>query len=174
MSRGQLITSSIKISDGTGVPRGTVERIIKYLKNEELIEEQTTTKFRLITVKNYKIYQPDEEQNEERMRNKRGTDEEQMDTYKNVRIKELKNEKKGGGTFVPPSTQEILDYCLERKNGIDPNKFLDFYASKGWMIGKNKMKDWKAAIRTWEKRDQFTNNGISNNTEEQLKKLLNS
>ena len=52
--------------------------------------------------------------------------------------------------FKPPEMKEIKEYCEERKNGIDPQKFLDFYQSKGWMVGKNKMKDWKACVRTWE------------------------
>lgn len=53
--------------------------------------------------------------------------------------------------FTPPSVGEVGQYCAERCNGIDPQAFVDFYASKGWMIGKNKMKDWKAAVRTWER-----------------------
>lgn len=53
--------------------------------------------------------------------------------------------------FVPPSVLEVADYCVERNNGIDPEAFVDFYTAKDWMIGKNKMKDWKSAVRTWEK-----------------------
>ena len=53
--------------------------------------------------------------------------------------------------FIPPTVDEVRAYCNERHNGIDPEEFVSFYESKGWMIGKNKMKDWKAAIRTWEK-----------------------
>jgi hypothetical protein len=53
--------------------------------------------------------------------------------------------------FQKPSIEEIKQYCNERKNDVDYNKWFDFYEAKGWMIGKNKMKDWKAAIRTWEK-----------------------
>lgn len=52
--------------------------------------------------------------------------------------------------FVPPTLEEVKNYCEQRKNGIDPRRFVDFYESKGWMIGKNKMKDWKAAVRSWE------------------------
>jgi len=55
-----------------------------------------------------------------------------------------------------PSVQEIKDYCLERNNGIDAEQFFDFYESKGWLVGKNKMKNWQAAVRTWEKRKQKT------------------
>ena len=53
--------------------------------------------------------------------------------------------------FVPPTYEEVKAYCDERKNQVDANKFIDFYESKGWMIGKNKMKSWKSAIITWEK-----------------------
>jgi hypothetical protein len=56
--------------------------------------------------------------------------------------------------FQPPSLEEVKAYCLERGNSIDPQRFIDSYTSKGWMVGKNKMQDWQAAIRTWEK-NQF-------------------
>lgn len=53
--------------------------------------------------------------------------------------------------FKKPTLEEVKQYCLERGNNIDAEKFIDSNEAKGWMIGKNKMKDWKAAIRTWEK-----------------------
>lgn len=52
---------------------------------------------------------------------------------------------------IPPTLEAVREYCKERRNSVDPEKFYDFYASKGWMVGKNKMKDWKAAVRTWER-----------------------
>lgn len=58
--------------------------------------------------------------------------------------------------FTPPSLDEVRAYCSERNNNVDPQRFIDFYESKGWFVGKNKMKDWKAAIRTWEQRDKET------------------
>jgi len=54
--------------------------------------------------------------------------------------------------FTPPTVEEVARYCAERHNGIDPETFIDFYTSKGWKVGNAKMKDWKAAVRTWEKR----------------------
>ena len=54
--------------------------------------------------------------------------------------------------FIPPSVEEVKAYCTERKNGIDPQAFVDYYTARDWYIGKNKMKDWKAAVRTWENR----------------------
>ena len=53
--------------------------------------------------------------------------------------------------FTPPTLEEVSSYCLERKNTVNPQKFIDHYTSNGWMVGRNKMKDWKASVRTWEK-----------------------
>lgn len=54
--------------------------------------------------------------------------------------------------FTPPTVDEVTAYCLERQNGIDPEEFVSFYASKGWKVGSSPMRDWKAAVRTWEKK----------------------
>ena len=62
-----------------------------------------------------------------------------------------KEEKKN---FTKPTIEEIQAYCDERNNGINANAFYDFYESKNWYVGKNKMKDWKACIRTWEQREK--------------------
>lgn len=63
-----------------------------------------------------------------------------------------------GGTSPPkrfekPTVEEIAAYCEERQNGIDPQQFFDFYESKGWKVGREPMKDWRACVRTWEKRE---------------------
>lgn len=55
--------------------------------------------------------------------------------------------------FTPPTVEEVSEYCWERGNGVDPQRFVDYYTSNGWMVGKNKMKDWKAAVRTWEQKE---------------------
>lgn len=56
--------------------------------------------------------------------------------------------------FIPPSVEEVRQYCTERGNTVDPEAFVAHYASNGWMVGKNKMKQWKAAVVTWERRQQ--------------------
>lgn len=53
--------------------------------------------------------------------------------------------------FVKPTIEEVADYCNERQNDVDAEKFYDYYSSNGWKVGKNAMKDWKASVRTWEK-----------------------
>ena len=57
-----------------------------------------------------------------------------------------------GKRFSPPTVDEVRAYCQERNNGVDPESFVAFYASKGWKIGQSPMKDWKQAVITWEKR----------------------
>ena len=67
-------------------------------------------------------------------------------------------EKRDSNIFTPPTFEQVRDYCLERANGIDPQQFLDHYTSNGWMVGRTKMKDWRAAIRTWEAKRKETPN----------------
>ena len=71
-----------------------------------------------------------------------------------VRIGQDRIEERKRSNFSPPSLDEVKNYCLTRKNNIDSERFIDFYESKGWMIGKNRMKDWQAAVRTWENRNK--------------------
>jgi len=61
---------------------------------------------------------------------------------------------RGSAKFHKPSLEEIRDYCLERGNRVDPEQFYNFYEAKGWTIGKSPMRDWKASVRTWEKREK--------------------
>lgn len=56
--------------------------------------------------------------------------------------------------FVKPTVDEVRAYCLERQNDIDPEYFIDYYEARGWVVGKTPMKDWKATVRTWEKRER--------------------
>lgn len=63
-----------------------------------------------------------------------------------------------GGRFQRPTLAEVTAYCKERGNGIDPEAFLDYYDSIGWKINGKTMKDWKAAVRTWERRDKERGN----------------
>lgn len=70
---------------------------------------------------------------------------------KESRVKESKGE-----SFAPPTLEEVKAYCLERNNKVNAEQFIDYYTANGWVVGKSKMKDWKACIRTWER------NGIDN------------
>ena len=73
-----------------------------------------------------------------------------VNVNENVNENDLKENTKRK-VFTKPTVEEVKAYCDERKNNVNADKFIDFYESKGWLIGKNPMKDWKACVRTWEK-----------------------
>lgn len=81
-------------------------------------------------------------------------------------IEMLKNNNIGGNNNTPkkrekkekfkvPTVEEVQEYCRERRNNIDAQHFIDYYSARGWMLGKSKIKDWKACVRTWERNDSF-------------------
>lgn len=76
--------------------------------------------------------------------------EKEIEIDKEKKIKKEKSTVKAKA-FTIPTISEIKEYCKERKNNVDAEKFFDYYESKGWLVGKTKMKNWQAAIRNWEK-----------------------
>ena len=92
---------------------------------------------------------------------------------RNTNSKEIPKER---NIFRKPTFEEVSAYCLERNNGIDPEQFIDYYESKGWVVGKSKMKDWKACVRTWERNRKGKPTAIKNPNpvveESPFKKLL--
>lgn len=74
--------------------------------------------------------------------------------------------------FEKPTVQEISDYCISRGNDIDAQSFFDFYEARGWMVGKNHMKDWKAAVRTWENRQKERAGKHPESIDDQFKRVL--
>lgn len=56
--------------------------------------------------------------------------------------------------FTPPTVDEVRTYCAEQGYSVDPERFVDFYTSNGWMVGKNHMKDWQAAVRSWQRKEE--------------------
>lgn len=169
---GQLITSIEHLSAETGLTQRQVRTAIEKLKNTGEIDKQTTSQNTLIIIKNWNAYQ----ENDKQMTNERQTNDKQMTTNKNeknVRNKEVVVMEKTTTTkFVPPTIQEVLDYCRERNNGIDAERFWHYYNSKGWKIGKEPMKKWKSAVITWEKQDaKSTANSTDNHIQEAIKRM---
>jgi len=158
VKRGQFISSLGNISNATGISIQTIRTILKKLEKTNEIEVKSTSQFTIVTISKYDCYQ---EQNDDT--NKPLTNNQQAT---NKQLTTNKNEKKERMLFIVPSLQEVSAYCQERNNNVDSQKFFDFYESKGWMVGKNKMKDWKAAVRTWEDKSK------SNQVEEPKELLL--
>jgi hypothetical protein len=158
VKRGQFISSLGNISNATGISIQTIRTILKKLEKTNEIEVKSTSQFTIVTISKYDCYQ---EQNDDT--NKPLTNNQQAT---NKQLTTNKNDKKERMLFIVPSLQEVTAYCQERNNNVDSQKFFDFYESKGWMVGKNKMKDWKAAVRTWEDKSK------SNQVEEPKELLL--
>ena len=97
-----------------------------------------------------RIYRENHPVIEDKTRTKK--DNVRQEKEKEIEIEKDKDIKRGH--FVPPTPTEVRKYCDESGHHIDADAFVDFYASKNWMVGKNKMKDWKAAVRNWERKDK--------------------
>ena len=162
---GQILTSIRKLSERWGCTRRKANRIVQLFTEDNMVELKTNRNGTLLTIVNYGKYQDmrdtesttqDTTQSTTQDTTEGTTESTQHKNIKNNKeLKENKNNREGKSrAFTPPTLEEITSYCLERKNKVNPERFIDFYASKGWMVGKNKMKDWKAAVRTWEQRDE--------------------
>jgi len=73
--------------------------------------------------------------------------------YRNNQTIEVKHSRESASRFAPPTVDEVRAYSVESHHPIDPDAFVDFYSSKGWKVGSSPMKDWKAAVRQWHRRD---------------------
>ena len=149
---GEVGYSLRELADSWGWSLGKVQRFIDELKNDTQIDTRIDTEnvtvTTLIAITNYKLYQYSDTETGTESDTEVSTETGTETIRKQV---QNKNGKKESNIFVTPSLLEIMDYCQERKNCVDPEKWFNFYQSKGWMVGKNKMKDWRAAVRTWEK-----------------------
>ena len=140
--RGETLCSLDTLAKRWNCDKSKVRRFLKLLESDSMIElksEHITTR---LTICKYDTYQGERNADETQVKRKRNASETQTTPNK--------NDKKERMLFIVPSLKEVSAYCQERNNNVDSQKFFDFYESKGWMVGKNKMKDWKAAVRTWE------------------------
>lgn len=165
LSRGQLGHAVRFYCDRWAWSKGKVQRFFDELETSQQIVQQKTNVTTVLTITNYDDYQGDGSANESangtqtghRQASKRDTDRSANGTNKkkNNNKKKKGEEKEGGGSarFTPPTVCEVRDYCQERGNAVDPERFVDYYQAQGWKLANGRaMKDWRAAVRsTWEK-----------------------
>lgn len=140
---GQFITSLATLSEkcGKGISIQNVRTALTRFEKLGFLTNRSTKTGRLITVENWGMYQAE-------------TENQQSNQQKpNKDLTPNKNDKNVRNTFIPPTVEDVRAYCRDRNNTVDPEAFVAHYQSNGWMVGKNKMKDWKAAVRTWERKD---------------------
>jgi DNA-binding PadR family transcriptional regulator len=138
MTDGWFFNTEANIEDDTTLSPYQQRKCIKTLKEKGLIEVQR----RGVPAKQY--FKINEQQVVKFLNNLSST---KCTTINKNKVITIHNK-----YFKKPSVEDVNNYCILRKNNIDAETFVDFYESKGWMVGKNKMKDWKAAVRTWEKK----------------------
>ena len=163
IKRGQLVTSLPKLSQQTKLSIQNVRTAISHLISTGEITVQSTTKYRVITVVKYDEYQVDNRQTNSQLTDNQQTTNRQGDENQQQYKKDIKREKGNNiislsrdKKFTPPTADEIDDFCENTLCviGFDSPRFIDYYESNGWMVGKHRMKDWKAAVRNWLRRER--------------------
>lgn len=150
---GSFPTSIGKLSKGSGLTERTVRTCLKRLKMTNEVTIEATKQGTKIIVNKWAQYQglgDDTDIQSDKGIDNQVTNERQTsdNTIRKIERKERKNN--NIVRFVKPTLEEVRAYCQERNNGINPQKFLDYYDANGWKVGRNPMKDWKASIRNWE------------------------
>lgn len=152
---GQLLTGRTKLVEETGINRSKIERILKTFENEQQIEQQTSTKNRVITILSWHKYQFSEQQNEQQVSNKRATSEQQVSTNNNVITKECNKEIKKSRVAKLPTVEDFISYSTEQGfKHIDPSHIWHYYNSRNWLKANGKkVVNWKNTLRDWEERE---------------------
>lgn len=168
---GQTIITVNGLAEELGFSVKQVRRAMEKLEGTGEISKKRANRFTVVTIENWSFYQCNEAgegsqramkgQSEGNQRAVRGqTERKATSIYKEEKEEEYINNARarvrhGDGVsinrFIPPDVPEVKAYCMERGNDVDPERFVNFYEAKGWMVGKNKMKDWRAAVRNWER-----------------------
>jgi len=136
LKRGQVVFGLNSVSSRLGISVRRLRTTIKRFENCHQIDKQNFNKYSIISITNYCQYQDSDKQTT----GKRQTRRQQL------------NNKQENNIFKPPTVEQVKAYCEERGNGLDAERFVDWYESRGWLVGTNKMKSWKATVRTWEGR----------------------
>lgn len=155
IERGQLVTGRKKLSKDTGISEQSIRTCLALLKSTSELTIKATNRYSIITVVNYSAYQdknPNTNQQINQPPNQQLTNSQPTTNHKQ-QCKQLNNDNnKTKGYFQKPSSEQLKEYGDEIEfYGFDPQAFLDHYDANGWMAGKVKMKDWRAAVRTWKR-----------------------
>ena len=160
--RGDVNLSINQLAERWKWSRHKVSDFLNLLEKDKMVEQKRTTTRTVITIVNYGVYQDsscDEGQPTDNLTDNKRTSKGQLtDTTKNIKndknIKEISpkgdTKKKSEAQFVPPTVDEVRAYCKEMGYGFDPEYFVAYHTSKGWVVGNKKMKSWKSACTTFE------------------------
>jgi len=142
IKRGQLVFGLNAASARLNISIRRLRKYLNWFESDDMIDKQITNKFSIISITNYSQYQDAGKQPSSKSQ---ATAKQTSTTIQVTSNKEQS---------IPPTVDEVKAYCDSRSNGIDPEMFIAFYEARGWKIGKERMKSWKACVVTWEKRRQ--------------------
>jgi hypothetical protein len=152
---GELIFGRHEFAKILRRPPGSLPKRIQKLILLENIRVKSNNHFSIITIVNWDVYAKEMDKKKQ-ARKQRGNSEETHTIIKNTdtQDQELIVPRTKTVRFTPPTLDEVSEYCKSRNNTVDPIKFHSHYTANGWRVGKNPMKNWKAAIVTWERNNQ--------------------
>ena len=150
VKRGQSILSMDSWANRWNWDKSKVRRFFELLKKDSMITIETDTITTQLTVCNYESYQDDQHTDKPQTKRKRNLNETQTTSIKEEE-EEIEEQEEKRDRFKAPTLEELK----KEFPNLDAQRFHDFYSSKGWMIGKNKMKDWRAAARNWISRNEL-------------------
>ncbi len=182
--RGSFLTSYPKLAQDLKLSKMQIRTALNKLQLTHEITLKTTSQYSIITIKNWSDYQKNNTQDNTKITDEQHTDntrvtptnkdnKENKDIYNyNPLIKDnydisysddflqkspsQDSAQKKTKVFVKPTIEEIKQFCIENNKNVDAESFYNFYESKNWMIGKNKMQKWKAAVCTWDRKNKVS------------------
>lgn len=148
LNDGELLVSRRTLANKLGVNEGEIRLMLDQLITLNLIEVSPRKRYTIVTINNYASY----------IQSRQDT---------------KKAGKKSADNIIPalPTLAEITEYCRSRGNSVDATYFFDYYQSVGWKVGRNQMKDWQAAVRTWEKRSKPANSAVKHSQQKKYERF---
>lgn len=175
VKRGSRVSSYAKLAEETRLSVRQLRTAIDHLEATNEVTRTKYPKYTVFAINNYDKYQsPTSNVTESRQGSDKVATSSRQGGDNSIRkykkVKEDKEDIEGvtatppptppktkNARFIPPTVEDVAAYCAERQNSIDAVRFVDYYTSNGWMVGKSKMKDWKATVRNWERREKAGN-----------------
>lgn len=155
ITRGSLATSIGHIAGSVGITYEQCRTALKHLQLTNEITIKKRPKYIVISILNYNKYQDKPTQNPNKTQTEPTQSPRKPQQSKNGRSKEVKNPPYGG-TMAPPSVWDVSTFVLENGLQVDAQRFVDYYESVGWMVGKQPMKDWRAVCRRWSGTEDYS------------------
>lgn len=157
VQRGQYVTALRYLAERWRWSKGKVERFLRELETDKQIGTQKNNVSTVITITNYNEYQgngyADRDTDGTQTGQQTGQSKEILNQLKEVEGSRERGARPPAPKFQPPTVEQVAAYCKERSNSVNPQRFVDYYEARGWKLKTGTMKNWKAAVRTWETND---------------------